>query len=243
MERTPVRNGLEAARAILAPALIVQATMFAVVIGYYVHPPTRAALQTLADIKAATGYGFSFFSSMVAGALLPELLSVCVFQRGKFRATNFANLRFTIIYWGLDGVTVDAFYRLQSLLFGDHANFGTVAAKVCVDQFVATPLFFTPVTLAFYEWRRQSYASAAFAEAFTWKFYRERGIPTVVTNWALWIPVVSAVYSLPPLLQIPLFALALTIWVMLFTYMNPNRAEPTPQIPAVSPRSVKTPTP
>ncbi len=234
MDRTPVRNGLEAARAILAPALIVQATMLAVVTGYYLHPPTRAALQTLAEVKAATGYGFSFFSSMLAGALLPELLSVFAFQRGKFRAGNFANLRFTMIYWGLDGVVVDAFYRLQSLLFGDQPGFGTVAAKVCVDQFFATPLFFTPVTLACYEWRRQGYAITGFAEAFTWKYYRERGIPTVVTNWALWIPVVSAVYSLPPLLQIPLFALALTIWVMLFTYMNGSRTEPAPAVPAVN---------
>jgi hypothetical protein len=240
MERTPFRSGLEAARAILAPALIVQATMFAVVIGYYFHPPTRAALQTLAEIKAATGYGFSFVSSMLAGALLPELLSVCVFQRGKFRASNFANLRFTMIYWGLDGVIVDAFYRVQSLMFGDHANLGTVTAKVCVDQFVATPLFFTPVTLAFYEWRRHGYATSGFAEAFTWKYYRERGIPTVVTNWALWIPVVSAVYSLPPLLQIPLFALALTIWVMLFTYMNAGRTDPTLAIPPENRQGART---
>ena len=232
--RNPLLIGLEAARAILAPALIVQAAMFAVVIGYYVHPPARAVLQSLAEIKAATGYGFSFVSSMLAGAILPELLNVAVFQRGKFRASNLANLRFTALYWGLDGVVVDAFYRLQSTLFGAQPDPGTVALKVCFDQFVATPLFFTPVTLACYEWRRHGYAAAGFARAFTWQFYRDTAVPTVVTNWALWIPVVSAVYSLPPLLQIPLFALALTIWVMLFTYINARR--PDAPLPEVQPQ-------
>jgi hypothetical protein len=34
---------------------------------------------------------------------------------------------------------------------------------------------------------------------------------------------VAALYSLPSLLQIPLFSLALSLWVMLFTWMSEQR--------------------
>jgi hypothetical protein len=45
-------------------------------------------------------------------------------------------------------------------------------------------------------------------------------VPTLLATWAVWIPVVAIIYSLPLALQFPLFSLALTFWVLLLTYMT-----------------------
>jgi uncharacterized membrane protein len=48
-------------------------------------------------------------------------------------------------------------------------------------------------------------------------------VPVVFANWGVWIPVVAVLYSLPSALQIPLFGLALSIWVMLLTWISERR--------------------
>ena len=43
------------------------------------------------------------------------------------------------------------------------------------------------------------------------------------------VPVTGAIYSLPSLLQIPLFALALTFWVLMVAYITTrHQAAPAP---------------
>jgi hypothetical protein len=50
-------------------------------------------------------------------------------------------------------------------------------------------------------------------------------VPTLFATWGLWIPIVTILYSLPSLLQIPLFGLALSMWVLLYTWMSERRAD------------------
>ena len=45
------------------------------------------------------------------------------------------------MYWALRGVDVDAFYRLQAMIFGDGVDWRTIVCKVLVDQFVYTVYF------------------------------------------------------------------------------------------------------
>jgi hypothetical protein len=219
-EPNPLFIGVRAARANLRPAIALQATMLLIVVGYYWHPGFRGMLEVLAQWKAASGYLFSFGAAVLGGALLPELLNVLAFQKCRVRPANLANLRFTVIYWGCDGVVVDAFYRAQALLFGSGVDAKTVAIKVLVDQLAFTPLFAVPLGMALYEWKRCGYSGGALRGALTPGFYKVRVIPTLVAAWAVWVPILVAVYSLPPLLQVPLFALALTLWVILFTYIS-----------------------
>jgi hypothetical protein len=42
----------------------------------------------------------------------------------------------------------------------------------------------------------------------------------LLATWAVWIPLMAIIYSLPLALQFPLFGLALTFWVLLLTYMT-----------------------
>ena len=45
--------------------------------------------------------------------------------------------------------------------------------------------------------------------------YRDKILPTLLATWAVWIPLMAIIYSLPLALQFPLFGLALSFWVLL----------------------------
>ncbi len=216
--------GLRAARANIVPGLMVQGVMLALLLAYYFHPPTIDLLNRLAAVKERWGYGYSGISAIVAGALIPELLRVVFFQQGKLRAANVANLLFTIPFWCLMGTVVDGFYRLQAVWFGTETTLPVVLKKVLVDQLCYNPLFAAPVTAILYDWKNRGYSGHGMRVFFTATYYRNVVVPTLFANWGVWIPVVSILYSLPLPLQIPLFGLALSMWVMLYTWMSERRA-------------------
>ncbi len=216
----PLLVGLRAARANLVPAFIVQAAMITLVLGYYYHKPTQDWLAHLAEAKRHSGFLFSFAAGALAGGVLPEILLIGVFQRGRVRLDNFKNLAFGIVFWGFQAMVVDAFYRGQARAFGSHASFCVVSIKVFVDQFVYNPIYAGPFGNACYEWKNQGYRLAGMSRVLTKRFYKTKTLPTLVATWGVWIPLVSMVYALPSLLQIPLFSLALTFWVMVFTWIN-----------------------
>ena len=194
--------------------------MIAVVLAYYFLPSSRSLFHLLAVAKGQWGYAFSFASAVIAGAVLPTLLKIAILQRGRITRDNLPELLFLAVFWGADGAILDSFYRLQAVLFGAHADFSTVVKKVLVDQFIYNPLFAAPYTVICYEFRNQGCRFRHMAHAFTSDFYRARTVPTLCATWAIWIPVTSAIYALPSLLQIPLFALALTFWVLMVAYIT-----------------------
>ncbi len=216
----PLLVGLRAAKANFIPGLIIQVAMIALVLAYYLHEPARFWLGRLETIKAEWGYLFSFLVGAAAGGILPELLMIGLTQRWRIRRENFGNAGFHLLLWGGESVIVDAFYRAQGHLFGTQVDFATVALKMVVDQFVYCVLFATPICVAIYEWRNQGYRFTGLSRVLTPRFYKEKVFPSLVANWGIWIPLVCVIYSMPPQLQIPLFSLALTFWVILFAWIN-----------------------
>jgi hypothetical protein len=221
----PWTAGLRAARANVVPGLMVQGVMLGLLLAYWFYPPTAELLDRLAAVKQRWGYGYSAISAIIAGALVPELLRVVVFQKWRIQRVNFANLLFTIPFWCGMGVVVDAFYRMQAVWFGTEVEFPVIVKKVLVDQFLYNPLFAAPVTAVLYDWKNRGYGWLGLGRFFTARYYRDVVVPVLFATWGVWIPVVSILYSLPSLLQIPLFGLALSMWVMLYTWMSERRAE------------------
>ncbi|HSP42209.1 MAG TPA: hypothetical protein VLO11_05020, partial [Luteolibacter sp.] len=187
--------------------------------------PTTLLLNRLALVKEQWGYGYSAVTAILAGALIPELLRIAVFQKGRIRRNNAGNLLFTVPFWCGMGVVVDALYRAQAVWFGADAAFPVVAKKVLVDQFIYNPLFAAPCTAILYDWKNRGYGFHRLGSFFTTRYYREVVVPTLFATWGVWIPIVTILYSLPSLLQIPLFGLALSLWVMLYTWMSERRAD------------------
>jgi hypothetical protein len=216
----PLAVGLRAARANLVPALVIQAAVVSVVLAYYLWEPARAWLTRLAEFKRGGGYLFSLISGVLAGGLLPELLTVAVFQRWRVRRENLSSLAFGACFWGLMGMVVDALYRAQALAFGDGVELATVLKKAAFDQFVFTPFVTIPLTVVVFEWRHAGYRLSGMPRVLSLAFYTQKILPTIVSGLGFWLPVVLLVYSLPLPLQFPLFTLALTLWVMIFTWIS-----------------------
>ena len=219
----PLLIGLRGARANFVPGLIVQAAVVSVVLAYYFYEPARAWMGQLALLKQRWSFGFSFISGAVAGGLLPEVLVVVVFQRGRVRRANFENLIFGMLLWGWQSMMVDAFYQFQAWMFGPQVDVQTVIKKMLVDQFLYTLFYATTSSLAAFDWKNQGYSFAGLGEVLTWRYFKQRTIPAAIAAWGVWIPAVCMIYSLPPLLQIPLFSLTLTFWVILFTWITRQR--------------------
>lgn len=212
--------GWEAARANARPALIIQALMLALAVAYYCSPKAAAALGRLAEYKQANGLPFVIIASIAGGALIPELFLILFFQRGRPHLENLRNLAFTVPVWGFDGSLVDLMYRAEAHWLGDVATVPVVLAKICIDQFGYNVFFAAPFGVLTYEWKNNGISLGPVRDLFTWRHYREKIIPTLLATWAVWIPLMAIIYSLPLALQFPSFVLALSFWVLLLIYMT-----------------------
>ncbi|MGH7935410.1 MAG: hypothetical protein ACREF8_00175 [Chthoniobacterales bacterium] len=223
--RTPWALRWEAARANLWPALLIQAVMFALLLAYYFSPSARRSFDALAIYKAAHGWMFVIIAAVLAGAILPEIFLILFFQRARLTKRNFRNLLFTIPVWAIDGSLVDLLYRSEAAWFGNVATVPVVLAKICVDQLGYNPFFAAPFGILTYEWKNSGFSWESLSRGFSWTHYRDKIVPTLLATWAVWIPLMAIIYSLPLALQFPLFSLALTFWVLLLIYMTNSFAE------------------
>ena len=212
--------GWEAARANARPALIIQTAMLAIAIAYYANPRVADALRNLAEFKRVYGLAFVIVASVLAGAIIPEIFLILFFQRGRPHPANLRNLAFTIPVWAFDGSLVDLLYRAEASWLGDIATFPVVLGKILLDQFGYNVFFAAPFGVLTYEWKNNGISRQPVRDLFTWPHYRDKIIPTLVATWAVWIPLMAIIYSLPLALQFPLFGLALSFWVLLLTYMT-----------------------
>lgn len=232
-ERTPWGLGWEAAKANLWPSLLIQALMLALLLSYYFSPAVRELLVAFASYKTKTGWPFVVTAAILAGAVIPEIFLILFFQRGHPTHINLRNLLFTIPIWAIDGSLVDLLYKGEALLLGNVVTLPVVLGKICIDQFGYNPFFAAPFGILTYEWKNTGFSLDSLGRSFTWRHYRDKVIPTLLATWAVWIPLMAMIYSLPLALQFPLFSLALTFWVLLLTYMT-NTFAPRQQRTAAS---------
>jgi len=218
--RTPLMIGWEAAKANAKPALIIQAIMLSLAIAFYTNPSAAEGLRALAQFKQTHGILFVVGASVIAGAIVPEIFLILFFQRARLHLGNLRNLAFTIPVWGFDGSLVDLLYRAEAHWLGDVASLPVVLGKICIDQFGYNVFFAAPFGVLTYEWKNNGISMQPVRDLFTWPHYRDKILPTLVATWAVWIPLMAIIYSLPLALQFPLFGLALSFWVLLLTYMT-----------------------
>jgi hypothetical protein len=115
---------------------------------------------------------------------------------------------------------VDCFYRLQGGWFGVGNTWDVVLIKVVVDLLIFSPLIVNPLVVAYLAWQKERFQTSAVATIFSWDFLNEKIIPTQIAVWCVWLPGVSLVYSMPPLLQLPVAVLIQCFWVLILTTIN-----------------------
>jgi hypothetical protein len=218
--RPALAIGWEAAKANAVPAFILQSAMLAILLAYYLSPPSASFLDRVAHYKEQHGLVFVVVAAIVAGAIVPELFVIVFFQRCHPRTQNLRNLAFTIPTWGADGILIDLMYRMNAVWFGDVITVPVVTAKILVDQLGYNPFIAAPLEVLIYEWKNEGFSWKSVRRALTWDHYRDKIVPTLLATWAVWVPLMAIIYSLPFALQFPLFSIALTFWVLLLTYMT-----------------------
>ena len=209
-----------AAKANLLPGLLLQCLMVIFFSLYIAHEGTKQFLGEVATMKEEAGYAFSFFSYVIAGALLPELLRIGFFQAGRATKRNFWLFLTAVPLWGTMGVLVDLLYRLQSVWFGPGNGWETIFYKVLADQLLFSPFISAPLIVGWLFLRDHGFRSSAWNQIFCVNFVFEKVFPVVVAGWCVWVPGVVLVYFMPPLLQIPIAVFIQVFWVLIITTME-----------------------
>ena len=222
--RLALKKAKDAALANFLPGLLLQVLMLVFLVLYLRDESTRRALENVAAFKQATGYLFAFVSYVIAAALLPELLRIAFFQRGRIARKNLWNFLTLAPFWGGMGMVVDLLYRLQAGWFGSGSDPGTVLSKMAVDQFLFSPFISAPLIVGYLHWQDAHFRLAALREAANPGFFLQRVFPIIVAGWCVWIPGVCLVYFMPSPLQLPVAVLIQVFWVLILTTISERNA-------------------
>lgn len=203
----------------IKPGLILQAFSLTVLLIYFFVPASKPVFLWLGEMKQTYGFGYSFIATALFGGLIP-FLYLWLSNSLAPKRSILGLLVFYIVFWGLKGMEVDFFYRLQADWFGTSNEIKTIATKMAVDQFLYSALWAAPSITIVYLWMESNWSITESKEAMNKEFFCIK-IPTVIlSNWLVWIPAVCVVYAMPGELQIPLFNLVLCFWVLMLAVLN-----------------------
>jgi hypothetical protein len=223
VEEAPWRAGWHGVQALFRPGLVLQAAALGLVLSYYFVPAAHGLFDRFATWRTEGGYWFSAALSALCGGVLPFLY--LRFNPATRAANPWPLIFFFSLFWVWKGVEVDLWYRILSGWFGDGTDAGTIARKVAADQGGFNPLYAAPVGNLIFAWKDAGFRWApVWADVRAGRWYYRRVFPVLLTVWALWVPVVCCVYTLPPALQIPLFNIVLCFWSLLFTHLLTGQA-------------------
>lgn len=221
-EEAPWKAGLRSARANLAPGLVLQAFALAVVLGYYFHAPTREAFTELADLRHRMGIWFSIVFTGLCGGLLPLLyLKAMPSTRALYTWKQGGALTF---FWSYKGIEIGLWYAFLAWAVGPDGDFGTIAVKSFIDQFIYCPLWAIPTTATFYLWCSEHFnLRAVIADLRAPRWYLRRVMPMLLANLGVWLPLVFIIYALPTPLQLPLQNIVLCFFTLMLAHMSQRR--------------------
>ena len=203
----------------LLPGLVLQFCALTIVLVYFFVPASQPVFAWFGILKHEYGSVYAFIATAFFGGFIP-FVYLLASKRIDSSHNRFALFLFYVIFWGLKGIEVDFFYQLQGHWFGYENSVKTIATKVAIDQFIYSAFWAAPTITIAYLWVEHSFDFRACGAALNRSFFLEK-IPTVVfSNWLVWIPAVSIVYSMPQDLQIPLFNLVLCFWVLILAVLN-----------------------
>lgn len=216
--RVAAQPGIQAVKSYWAPFLLIQGLAACLVLAYYRFPAAQAATESLQQLKQGGGLAFSFISGAIAGGVLPQAAKL-VTGKARLDRAYLKDTLFIAFVYSIVGVQVDLFYHLQGVLFGNGIDLRTLLSKNVLDMAVASPVVFIPTAIVLFEWRKASFSAPRLIGAFGWEFYVAKVVPTLIPCWAFWIPMLFAVYAMPPNLQFPLAQLLEAAWCLLFVFM------------------------
>lgn len=201
----------------LVPGAILQLFAIIVVVSYYYWQASHEIFNVISVLKLSYGWKFSLVSTAIFGGLIPYiyLSSFKLIYNNSWKV-----FVFYIIFWAYKGVEVDIFYTLQNTWFGQQNNFTTILLKTSVDQFIYSAFWAIPTLMICVLWVDSGFNILLTKKGINKKLFFIK-IPTVIiSNWLVWLPAVSIIYTMPETLQLPLFNLVLCFFVILIASLT-----------------------
>ena len=214
------RKGLDAAKKNAGPGLLLQGFALALVLLYYFHAPTRQILLKIPELRQGLGLFFPMLTAAVFGGLIPFIFMAV--RKGIAPGRYLSILLFMLGFWAVNGLTVDLFYKAQALMFGDQTDAVTIVKKVLVDQFGYSVFWSAPFAVMAMHWKNCNFSFQTARQRFSRSLFTVELPSILISIWAVWIPTVAIVYSLPLALQFPLFNIVLCFWSLLLTAVTRN---------------------
>ena len=212
-EKSPLRIGWESARANTVPMVILWAIAVAMVAVYYLFSQVQQMLDPFVRWHLEWRWLSAFFWQAVFCGLVPGLflLTCRTIRPPRVALTVVAQT----IWSGLFGVACNELYRLFAIVFGDGTDWSSVVAKTLIDQFVWTVLVVAPANAVFFFWVGRDFSLARVRREWRSPFFRRIVLPNLVSNWIVWIPLVTVVFLFPFPLQIFVNGIVCSFWTLM----------------------------
>lgn len=233
--RRAMLPGLRAVREVWRPFVLVLLGAAAVVVSYYHVAPVAHALEHVADLKARWGYAFSMVAGVLAGVVVAEAVKRLTLP-GHRILRRWREWALDAVYFAIMAVLCDALYRFLAAWLGAEPTVRNVIVKTLIDQFVFTPTLGVTLAANYFPVREHHWDWRAVLEGFGPAWYVRRVLPLLVTAWCFWLPMVTLVYTMPPLLQFPFSACGTAAWSLLMISITRRRiseAAPVGVVPGV----------
>ena len=212
-------------KANIKPGAILWLFMLIFFVAYATNSSFSGWLGKVSDFKISVGYPFSFVVYVLSAALMPEILQILFLQKGRANLQNFYNFVFVGLLFGCVGIITDIFYSFQALWFGEAGGLKSLLLKAFVDQGLYSPVA-NFLLVAIFFLRENGIRKEALQNILTARFALVKVLPVIVAGWCVWIPGVTLVYSMPTALQLPVASLILCFWVLIFTFVAGQKADP-----------------
>lgn len=194
-----------------------------IVVAYFFSPAAQELLGVVARWRVEYGLRFSIVSTLFAGAVVPYLV---LLGSGRLKPEQrLSEALFQGAFWLWRAIEVDYLYRVQAHMFGAEASPSVVAAKVAFDQFVYNPFWVVPLQTFLFLWKSEGFSLGRVRAALVRRSFLERYVVGLVTSFAVWLPAVSAIYSMPTTLQLPLCNIVLCFWCLLLSFVSGDETE------------------
>ena len=195
---------LEALKLYWPAILLIQAFALVLLICYYSVESSREIFNTVAGWKENGGYPFASITTIISGGVLPELLKRVLRPAGVI-PPKMGELIHQFIMWAYLGIIVDTLYRSLNYLFGSGTDPLTLLYKVLSDQLIFSPFFSLPSMVIWFMLYESGYNLKRFLEQFSIKRIYQRVLPLWATSLIFWPVMLVIIFSLPQVLQFPLF--------------------------------------
>ena len=221
---SPLRIGIESAKANAVPMVVLWCVAVATVAGYYSVSWFTNFLEPLAKWQRDNGAVAAFLSIAFFCGVVPGLFMCFVKSLRPRRAL--ATVGVMTVWCGLWGIVNNWMYEFLHWWFGGGRDLVTLIQKTAFDQFIWTVFLVAPLNAVFCFWLGRDLSFAKTRSEWPRDYVRDVLMPNLLANWIVWIPVLCAVFAFPLPLQIHLAGLASSFWTLMSLQIGKRSAVP-----------------